>query len=102
VRGIAQTPQGHPHHLRNEFTPEALLSNLAQFTVTTQYYQITARTALKGGARYLADAAGCYWLVDAIASHLAALPEAAGFAHRSLKLDVQSTELSLTTATESS
>jgi hypothetical protein len=67
--------------MRNELNPDLLLSNLAQFTGTTQYYQITARTVLTDGAKYLADAAGCYWLMDAIASHLAGLPETAGFAH---------------------
>ena len=79
--------------MRNELNPEVLLGNLAQFTGTTQYYQITARSVLSDGAKYLADAAGCYWLMDAIASHLAGLPESAGFAHCTLRLDGQAAEL---------
>jgi hypothetical protein len=81
--------------MKNELNPEVLFSNLAQFTGTTQYHQITTRTVLTDGTRYLADAAGCYWLMDAIASHLAGLPEAAGFAHCTLKLDGQSAELTI-------
>jgi hypothetical protein len=81
--------------MKNELNSEVLFSNLAQFTGTTQYYQITTRTVLTDGTRYLADAAGCYWLMDAIASHLAGLPEAAGFAHCTLKLDGQSAELTI-------
>jgi len=79
--------------MRNELNPEILLSNLAQFIGTTQYYQITARTVLTDGAKYLADAAGCYWLMDAIASHLVGLPEGAGFAQCTLSLDGRSAEL---------
>ena len=81
--------------MKNELNPEVLLSNLAQFTGTTQYYQITTRTVLTDGTRYLADAAGCYWLMDAVASHLAGLPETAGFAHCKLTLDGQSAELAI-------
>ena len=86
-------PKDHPYPMRNELNPEVLLGNLAQFTGTTQYYQITARSVLTDGAKYLADAAGCYWLMDAIASHLAGLPESAGFAHCTLRLDGQAAEL---------
>ena len=79
--------------MRNELNPEILLGNLAQFIGTTQYYQITARTVLTDGAKYLADAAGCYWLMDAIASHLVGLPEGTGFAQCTLSLDGRSAEL---------
>jgi hypothetical protein len=48
----------------------ALLAELAQFTGTQGYTRITRRHLLTDGARYLADHAECYWLVDAVASHL--------------------------------
>ncbi len=48
----------------------ALLAELAQFTGTQTYTRITRRHLLTDGARYLADQAECYWLMDAVASHL--------------------------------
>ena len=48
----------------------ALLAELAQFTGTQTYTRITRRHLLTDGARYLADHAQCYWLMDAVASHL--------------------------------
>jgi hypothetical protein len=45
-------------------------AQLAQFTGTAHYYRITKQHLLTDGTRYLADAAGAYWLMDAIASHL--------------------------------
>ena len=45
-------------------------AQLAHFTGTAQYYRITRQHLLTDGTRYLADAAGAYWLMDAIASHL--------------------------------
>ena len=48
----------------------ALLAELAQFTGTQTYTRITRRHVLTDGARYLADQAECYWLMDAVASHL--------------------------------
>ena len=47
-----------------------LKSNLCQFTGTENYYRITQRHLLTDGTKYLADQAKCYWLMDAIASHL--------------------------------
>ena len=47
-----------------------LLAELAQFTGTQGYTRITRRHLLTDGARYLADHAECYWLMDAVASHL--------------------------------
>ena len=47
-----------------------LLAQLAQFTGTQTYTRITRRHVLTDGARYLADQAECYWLMDAVASHL--------------------------------
>ena len=47
-----------------------LLAELAQFTGTQTYTRITLRHLLTDGARYLSDHAQCYWLMDAVASHL--------------------------------
>ena len=47
-----------------------LIAELAQFTGTQTYTRITRRHLLTDGARYLADQAECYWLMDAIGSHL--------------------------------
>ena len=43
---------------------------LALFTGTQQYYQLNRHVVLTDGTRYLADEAGAYWLMDAIASYL--------------------------------
>lgn len=48
----------------------SLLAELAQFTGTTSYTRISRRHLLTDGAKYLADQAQCYWLMDAAASHL--------------------------------
>ena len=47
-----------------------LLSNLSQFNGTEKYYRITARHLLTDGTKYLAEQPKCFWLFDAIASHL--------------------------------
>jgi hypothetical protein len=48
-----------------------LAASLAQFTGTTRYYRISPGHLLTDGTRYLADTASCYWIMDAVASHLA-------------------------------
>jgi hypothetical protein len=45
-------------------------SQLGQFTGTSRYYRISRRHLLTDGTRYLAEQAACFWLMDAIASHL--------------------------------
>ena len=45
-------------------------ANLAQFTGTTAYWRIGTSAVLTDGAKYVADAAGAYWLMDAIASYV--------------------------------
>lgn len=53
---------------------------LAQFTGTERYYRIYPRVVLTDGTKYLADTAGCYWLMDVYASHLASVnPELESF-----------------------
>lgn len=44
--------------------------NLSQFIGTEKYYRITHRHLLTDGTKYLAENAQCFWLMDAIASHL--------------------------------
>ena len=48
-------------------------AELAQFYGSMNYYRLHKRTLLTDGTKYLADKASCYWLMDAIASHLYSL-----------------------------
>ena len=50
--------------------PPTLLDNLAQFTGTERYYRINRKCVITDGAKYLADTAGAYWLMDAAAIYL--------------------------------
>ena len=43
---------------------------LTQFIGTEKYYRISRRHLLTDGTKYLAEAAECFWMMDAIASHL--------------------------------
>ena len=43
---------------------------LAQFTGTSAYYRISRRHLLTDGTKYLAEKGGCFWMMDAVASHL--------------------------------
>ncbi len=45
-------------------------TRLSQFIGTTGYYRISHRHLLTDGTKYLADTAECFWMMDAIASHL--------------------------------
>lgn len=45
-------------------------SQLTQFIGTTGYYRISRRHLLTDGTKYLAEEAECFWIMDAIASHL--------------------------------
>jgi hypothetical protein len=45
-------------------------TQLAQFTGTEKYHRISRKHLLTDGTRYLAEKAGCFWLMDAVASHL--------------------------------
>lgn len=51
--------------------PDQLSADLRQFTGTTQWHRWSNLTHLvcTDGAKYLAEEAGAYWLLDAIASH---------------------------------
>jgi len=50
-----------------------LLKNLKHFTGSDQLVRLTKTVLLTEGARYLADAAKCYWLFDVYASYLSAI-----------------------------
>ena len=43
---------------------------LAQFTGTSAYYRISRRHLLTDGTKYLAEKGKCFWMMDAVASHL--------------------------------
>ena len=43
---------------------------LAQFTGTSAYYRISRRHLLTDGTKYLAEKGACFWMMDAVASHL--------------------------------
>ena len=44
--------------------------SLSQFTGTSAYYRISRRHLLTDGTKYLADKGACFWMMDAVASHL--------------------------------
>ncbi len=52
---------------------------LTQFTGTDRYYRISKRHLLTDGTKYLAEQARCFWMMDAIASHLAEIGTADWF-----------------------
>jgi hypothetical protein len=45
-------------------------AQLSNFTGTEKYHRISRRHLLTDGTKYLADEAECFWMMDAIASHL--------------------------------
>ena len=45
-------------------------SSLNAFTGTERYYRISRKHLLTDGTKYLAEQAECFWIMDAIASHL--------------------------------
>ena len=59
----------------SKFDPAAL----AKFTATERYYRLNRLCLLTDGAKYLADTAGAYWLLDAAASYLIELGTADWF-----------------------
>ncbi|MDI9235016.1 DUF6876 family protein [Limnohabitans lacus] len=46
------------------------LSRLCLFTGTEHYHRLNRRCLLTDGAKYLAEGAGAFWLMDAAASYL--------------------------------
>ena len=47
-----------------------LIYELSQFNGTENFYRITQRHLLTDGTKYLAEKVQCFWLMDAVASHL--------------------------------
>ena len=43
---------------------------LSQFTGTSAYYRISRRHLLTDGTKHLAEKGACFWMMDAVASHL--------------------------------
>ena len=54
-------------------------SQLSHFTVTERYYRISRRHLLTDGTKYLAEEAECFWMMDAVASHLSEIGTADWF-----------------------
>jgi hypothetical protein len=54
-------------------------NQLNQFTGTAKYFRISRRHLLTEGTKYLAEQAACFWLMDAIASHLVEIGTAEWF-----------------------
>jgi len=69
---------------------------LGFFTGTTAYHIHTPHVMLTDGAKYLAEHAQAYWLMDAIASYLPALINREHFVVASLAVKNQSALLMLT------
>jgi hypothetical protein len=53
--------------------------DLAHFTGTTRYYPMGGQYLLTDGTHYLAEQAGCYWIMDAVSSHVAEIGTADWF-----------------------
>jgi len=45
-------------------------SQLSHFTGTSAYYRISRRHLLTDGTKYLAEKGECFWMMDAVVSHL--------------------------------
>jgi hypothetical protein len=56
-------------------------ASLAQFTGTEKYYRIRGGHLLTDGTKYLAEKAECFWMMDAVASHLGEIGTADWFVH---------------------
>lgn len=59
-------------------SPQELQQSLGQFIGTEAYHQwsvLFPRCVLTDGAEFLAEEAGAYWLMDAIASHMHLAPD---------------------------
>jgi hypothetical protein len=54
-------------------------AQLSQFTGTERYYRLNRKCLLTDGTKYLAEAAGAFWLMDAAVSYLLELGTADWF-----------------------
>jgi hypothetical protein len=76
-----------------KLTKTQLLNHLEQFIGTEYYYPLWPKVLLTDGTRFLADTVGCYWLMDAIASHVQHLDKKEVFTSCKLKVLNGSAEL---------
>ena len=53
---------------------EQLQQQLHHFMGTTAYYRLNRVAVLTDGTKFLAEEGRCFWLMEAIASHLPAVP----------------------------
>ena len=51
-------------------SPTNLTAQLQQYTGTSAYYKLYPKVVLTDGAKFLAEEANCFWLMDVYASHL--------------------------------
>jgi hypothetical protein len=65
------------HTMEQSFDPR----ELDQFIGTTGYHRVSRTAVLTDGARYLAERAHCYWLMDVIVSYLVELDIGNGYVH---------------------
>ena len=71
------------------------LSRLCLFTGTVHYHRLNRNCLLTDGAKYLAEGAGAFWLMDAAASYLLELGTADWFVQVVLKVTGSSAVLTL-------
>ena len=70
-------------------------AQLTQFTGTERYYRLNRKCLLTDGAKYLAEGAGAFWLMDAAASYLIELGTDDWFVQVVLKVTGSSAVLTL-------
>ena len=71
------------------------LSRLCLFTGTVHYHRLNRKCLLTDGAKYLAEGAGAFWLMDAAASYLLELGTDDWFVQVVLKVTGSSAVLTL-------
>ena len=75
--------------------PKFDLANLAHFTGTERSYRLNRECLITDGAKYLADSAEAYWLLDGTASYLFELGTADWFVLVRLSVKKNRVELTL-------
>ena len=64
--------------------------DLADFTGATCYYRISTQHLLTDGTHYLAEQGGCFWIMDAVSSHLVEIGTADWFIVVRIEVEDQS------------
>lgn len=70
-------------------------AQLAYFTGTEHYYRVSPSTVITDGCKYLAENAGAFWLLDAVASYLPQFTGREEFITAKLKVTNASADLVL-------